>query len=212
MCSLGRPFIFKGFLPVGCYPWEDLPTAVGRHAALLLSSQLSQDLPVTEGARMQFAIPFEPTTLGETKPGDLIHVAHPDEPFGWVLPGDDNQRLVGVLRDKNLFGPHYRALAADLACFRYPSGWVLDLPRQHARFAPGIAYRGTGQVTLGFDGPTITFGPLEMSQRERCVNLETFEWAQVDPNGAAFQSWHIWASAAEQHQSEATPVFSFAAP
>lgn len=161
---------------------------------------------------MKIAAPFEATKISQTKSGDLIRIGHSMSPFGLIIHDEGDKRVVGVLHDNRSVPPYHIVFQRDFACFRYAEGWVLDLPRDEAEFDTS-AYSGTpGAVHIGGNGPVMNFGPHDIMENGLTVNLNSFEWDDVNAGDVAFPNWRIWASEADMHREKASPIFFFKAP
>ncbi len=156
--------------------------------------------------------PFEATSLSQTKPGDLIRLAHSSGALGLVIHGGASLPVVGVLQDVRGTVPYHIVYQRDFPCFRYNAGWLLELRKEDAVIA-GDAHSGVpGVVHVGQRGTMITFAPYDHSENSITVNLVSFEWDEEGSHAAAFPVWTIWSSAEDRKRQGAQPIIRFAVP
>jgi hypothetical protein len=156
--------------------------------------------------------PFEATNLNETKVGDLIRIIHSPSPFGLIVHSYQGQRVVAVLQDAETRPPYHIAYKRDFPCFRYTAGWVLELPQDGAEFSADKLASTAGVIHIGKNGPLLNLSASTAEDEPLTVNLNTFDWDDVDHRDAAFPIWRIWASADDMQRDDATPIFEFKAP
>ena len=159
---------------------------------------------------MNIEAPFEATMLSQTKPGDLIRLAHSSGALGLVIHMEGSRPVVGVLRDERGTAPYHIVYQRDFACFRYNPGWLLELRKEDAVLTADALSGVPGVVHVGQRGTMMTFAPYDHLQNGVTVNLSSFEWDEPGSHAAAFPVWTIWSSAEDRERQEARPIIRFA--
>lgn len=164
---------------------------------------------------MKIITPLAPTTMKETKPGDLIYFSNgPGRGLAIVLRQFDwNTALAVLTPEEGAPDPYLWRVEHDNDCLRLKSEWVLELLDDKETLVRDPAFRvSSGAIHVDSRGVWLHVEPRPTDRSTAVnVNLESFEVGTIEQAAAAFPAWRIWAAQEDRHSPRGEPLFSFKA-